>query len=215
MARTSWPCRLHRVMRVRGGGSVRPWTATPTVGGADGRSVVRACRRRQRHQPADPAPAAPRLGNELRLRYRPRRCTRAGRRRSSPRPYRHRHGHAGHERPAAGSGAQTATRRPGPARHAAFQHRRPARPRRTMLCSSVLPLLARTSTPRWRLCLAHSSVGSSSTVPPRGITEHTVEQIGGMFGVSRTSIYRALRDKPGQGKSAGRRTPAAAQKAAL
>ncbi len=25
--------------------------------------------------------------------------------------------------------------------------------------------------------------------------EHTVEQIGGMFGVSRTSIYRALRDK--------------------
>ncbi len=30
--------------------------------------------------------------------------------------------------------------------------------------------------------------------------EHTVEQIGGMFGVSRTSIYRALRDKPGQAK---------------
>jgi len=45
--------------------------------------------------------------------------------------------------------------------------------------------------------------------------EHTVEQIGGMFGVSRTSIYRALRDKPGQAKSAGRRSPAAAQKAAL
>jgi len=39
------------------------------------------------------------------------------------------------------------------------------------LCSSVLPLLARTSTPRWRRCLAHSSVGSSSTVPPRRITE--------------------------------------------
>jgi len=32
--------------------------------------------------------------------------------------------------------------------------------------------------------------------------EHTVEQIGGMFGVSRTSIYRALRDKPGQAKPA-------------
>ncbi len=44
--------------------------------------------------------------------------------------------------------------------------------------------------------------------------EHTVEQIGGMFGVSRTSICRALRDKPGQAKSAGRRSPAAAQKAA-
>jgi len=44
--------------------------------------------------------------------------------------------------------------------------------------------------------------------------EHTVEQIGGMFGVSRTSIYRALRDKPGQanaagtGGAAGRRRPA-------
>jgi len=37
--------------------------------------------------------------------------------------------------------------------------------------------------------------------------EHTVEQIGSIFGVSRTSIYRALRDKPGQAKSAGRRTP--------
>jgi len=36
---------------------------------------------------------------------------------------------------------------------------------------SVLPLLARTSTPRWRRCLAHSSVGLSSTVPPRQITE--------------------------------------------
>jgi len=45
--------------------------------------------------------------------------------------------------------------------------------------------------------------------------EHTVEQIGGMFGVSRTSIYRALRTKPGQTKSAGRRAPAAAPKAAL
>jgi len=33
--------------------------------------------------------------------------------------------------------------------------------------------------------------------------EHTVEQIGSMFGVSRTSIYRALRDKPGQAKPAG------------
>ncbi len=33
--------------------------------------------------------------------------------------------------------------------------------------------------------------------------EHTVEQIGSMFGVSRTSIYRALRDKPGQAKAAG------------
>jgi len=32
--------------------------------------------------------------------------------------------------------------------------------------------------------------------------EHTVEQIGSMFGVSRTSIYRALRDKPGQAKPA-------------
>jgi len=28
--------------------------------------------------------------------------------------------------------------------------------------------------------------------------EHTVEQIGSMFGVSRTSLYRALRDTPGQ-----------------
>ncbi len=45
--------------------------------------------------------------------------------------------------------------------------------------------------------------------------EHTVEQIGGMFGVSRTSICRALRDKPGQAKPAGGRSPAAAQKAAL
>ncbi len=45
--------------------------------------------------------------------------------------------------------------------------------------------------------------------------EHTVEQIGSIFGVSRTSIYRALRDKPGQAKPAGRRSPAAAQKAAL
>jgi len=33
--------------------------------------------------------------------------------------------------------------------------------------------------------------------------EHTVEQIGGMFGVSRTSIYRALRDTPGKAKPAG------------
>jgi len=33
--------------------------------------------------------------------------------------------------------------------------------------------------------------------------EHTVEQIGGMFGVSRTLIYRALRGKPGQAKSVG------------
>jgi len=46
--------------------------------------------------------------------------------------------------------------------------------------------------------------------------EHTVEQIGGMFGVSRTSIYRALRDQPGQAKpDAGggvgrRRRPSAA-----
>ncbi len=32
--------------------------------------------------------------------------------------------------------------------------------------------------------------------------EHTVEQIGSIFGVSRTSIYRALRDKPGQAKPA-------------
>ncbi len=32
--------------------------------------------------------------------------------------------------------------------------------------------------------------------------EHTVEQIGSMFGVSRTSIYRALRDTPGQVKPA-------------
>ena len=43
--------------------------------------------------------------------------------------------------------------------------------------------------------------------------EHTVEQIGSMFGVSRTSIYRALRDKPGPAKpaadggAAGRRRP--------
>ncbi len=42
--------------------------------------------------------------------------------------------------------------------------------------------------------------------------EHTVEQIGGMFGVSRTSIHRALRDKPGQAKSAGRRSPAAGRR---
>jgi len=46
--------------------------------------------------------------------------------------------------------------------------------------------------------------------------EHTVEQIGGMFGLSRTSIYRALRDTPGQAKpDAGggvgrRRRPSAA-----
>jgi len=33
--------------------------------------------------------------------------------------------------------------------------------------------------------------------------EHTVEQIGSMFGVSRTSLYRALRDTPGQAKPAG------------
>jgi len=33
--------------------------------------------------------------------------------------------------------------------------------------------------------------------------EHTVEQIGGMFGVSRTSIYRALSDKPIDAKPAG------------
>ncbi len=32
---------------------------------------------------------------------------------------------------------------------------------------------------------------------------HTVEQIGAMFGVSRTSIYRALRDKAGPAKPAG------------
>ncbi len=32
--------------------------------------------------------------------------------------------------------------------------------------------------------------------------EHTVEQIGGMFGVSRTFIYRALRDKPRQANPA-------------
>ncbi len=32
--------------------------------------------------------------------------------------------------------------------------------------------------------------------------EHTVEQIGSMFGVSRTSIYRALRDTPNQAKPA-------------
>jgi len=47
--------------------------------------------------------------------------------------------------------------------------------------------------------------------------EHTVEQIGSIFGVSRTSIYRALRDKPGQTKPAaagggadGRRPPSPA-----
>ncbi len=28
--------------------------------------------------------------------------------------------------------------------------------------------------------------------------EHTVQQIGSIFAVSRTSIYRALRDKPGR-----------------
>jgi len=33
--------------------------------------------------------------------------------------------------------------------------------------------------------------------------EHTVEQIGSIFGISRTSIYRALRDTPGQAKPAG------------
>ena len=52
--------------------------------------------------------------------------------------------------------------------------------------------------------------------------EHTVEQIGSIFGVSRTSIYRALRDKPidakpaGTGGGAGRRrsTSTAASKAA-
>ncbi len=32
--------------------------------------------------------------------------------------------------------------------------------------------------------------------------EHTVEQIGSIFGVSRTSIYRALRDKPRQANPA-------------
>ncbi len=47
--------------------------------------------------------------------------------------------------------------------------------------------------------------------------EHTVEQIGAMFGVSRTSIYRALSDRPGQAKPAaagrggdGRRRPSPA-----
>ncbi len=33
--------------------------------------------------------------------------------------------------------------------------------------------------------------------------EHTVKQIGSIFGISRTSIYRALRGKPGQAKPAG------------
>jgi len=33
--------------------------------------------------------------------------------------------------------------------------------------------------------------------------EHTVEQIGSIFGVSRTSIYRALRDKPIDAKPVG------------
>ncbi len=32
--------------------------------------------------------------------------------------------------------------------------------------------------------------------------EHTADQIGSIFGVSRTSIYRALRDKPGQANPA-------------
>jgi len=33
--------------------------------------------------------------------------------------------------------------------------------------------------------------------------EHTVEQMGSIFGVSRTSVYRALRDKPIDAKPVG------------
>ncbi len=41
--------------------------------------------------------------------------------------------------------------------------------------------------------------GPGAGRPP---VEHTVEQIGSIFGVSRTSIYRALRDTPGQANPA-------------